>query len=358
MIDRIIRSHLRGFHPYTSARSEFAALPGGGGGRTILLDANELSAGSPVACNGIPLNRYPDPMQQELRGRIAGRLRVSSDEIFLGVGSDEIIDLLVRLCCDPGTDSVVILGPTYGVYRVAANLNAVAVVDAELEGGFQIDLEGTRAAMGSAKLLFCCSPNNPTGNLLRVSDIEKLCTEFTGLVIVDQAYIEFASSGAAGCGDLMQNRAGLENLVILRTLSKGWGLAGIRLGYCIASPQIVSHLLRIKFPYNVGSVSSRIALEALDKEEFLRSSVRSVVRERELLSVRLKEIREVVRVYPSDANFLLVEFQDSLIAFERLKRAGIIVRRRSEQRLRNCLRITVGTPDENTLLVETLRGLT
>ena len=343
-IEQLIRSHLLKFEPYRSARSEVRDA-------RIFLDANELSSGSPVEVDGISLHRYPDPSQTALRGKIAEQLSLSPERIFVGVGSDEIIDLLIRLFCNPSKDSVGIFEPTYGVYRVAATVNDVEAVSLPLNECFHIDAEQSRgAASSSTKIIFCCSPNNPTGNLLDRNDILKLCRDLDTIVVVDQAYIEFADAGGDLSNDVLRN----DNLVVLRTFSKAWGLAGIRLGYCIAHPAIVSYLLRIKAPYNINAVTSKLALEALKKKEFLVSSSENVVEQRNRLAAGLKRIAGVIRVYPSDANFLLVEVQHAARLYERLANDGIIVRRRSEPRLANCLRLTVGTQEENDLLLHSL----
>ncbi len=348
MIEELIRPHLRTFKPYVSARSEVLDAK-------IFLDANELPVGNPVGEGGIGLNRYPDPFQIDLRKAIANGLAVDPEMIFTGVGSDEIIDLLIRLFCEPALDSVTVVEPTYGVYRVAANVNAVRTTTIELNEQFQIDLASTLASVRpDTKLIFLCSPNNPTGNVLNREDILSLCKKTSAIVIVDQAYVEFAN----GSDDLARIVRELENLVVLRTFSKAWGLAGIRLGYCIAHAQIVSYLLRIKSPYNVSAVTSRLALNALKNRNFLVNAVATIIEERNRLATRLNALPCVVKVYPSDANFFLVEFQDAHLVFETLRRAGIIVRRRSEPRLANCLRLTVGTREENELLLSEIRTKT
>ena len=346
MIEELVRPHLREFRPYVSARSE--ALEG-----RIFLDANELTSGSPVCFNGAPLNRYPDPNQRQLRERLAVMTGVPVNSVFVGVGSDEIIDLLIRLVCEPQRDSIAILEPTYGVYRVAADLNGVEALAVELDDKFQIDVETTlRAVRPTTKLIFCCSPNNPTGNLLDREKILKLCRSFRGLVIADEAYIEFS-----GADSLAQDVLATENLAVLRTFSKAWGLAGIRLGYLIASTELVSYLLRIKSPYNISSTTSSLALEALEKAGFVDEVASRVIAERENLATVLSKVSIVEDVYPSQANFLLVRFTDSERAYSALMKNGIVVRRRSEPRFQNCLRITVGTPEENRLLVNTLSEL-
>jgi histidinol-phosphate aminotransferase len=294
------------------------------------------------------LNRYPDPSQIDLRDKIGERIAIDPAMIFVGVGSDEVIDLLIRLFCDPGRDVVAVLEPTYGVYRIAANINAVQTIAINLTEQFQMDLASTARKVGpDVKLIFLCSPNNPTGNVLKRRDIVALCKQTKGIVIVDQAYVEFADKA----DDLSQQVKELENLVVLRTFSKAWGLAGIRLGYCIANPAIVSYLLRIKSPYNINAVTSQLALKALKDRDFLAESAACIIEERIRLSKELRSLPDVVQVYPSDANFLLVEFTNAQRIFDKLYTAGIIVRRRSEPGLVNCLRLTVGTKKENDLVL-------
>ncbi|MEK6289253.1 MAG: histidinol-phosphate transaminase [Acidobacteriota bacterium] len=345
-MEALIRPHLRNFRPYVSARSEAVEAK-------VFLDANELSLECPVLFDGLALNRYPDPNQLQLRAKLAALSGVSSDSIFVGVGSDEIIDLLFRLFCEPSIDSAIVLEPTYGVYRVAAELNCVEGFGVELDDDFQIDVEKTlRAVRRGTKLIFCCSPNNPTGNLLRRQDILALARSFNGIVVADEAYVEFS-----GQASLAQDVAPAANLVVLRTLSKAWGLAGIRLGYCVANPALVEYLLRIKSPYNISAIASALALKTLEMNASVQQTARELVAERERLGLALQELSIVRHVYPSSANFLLARFIDSGRAFSHLLVCGIVVRRRSEPRLQDCLRITVGTAEENQLVLNALSEL-
>ncbi len=347
MIELLVRKHLRSFAPYTSARNEVQ-------NGEVLLDANELSLGSAVTFDGIALNRYPDPNQVSLRSALAAHLGLDLQSIFVGSGSDEIIDLLIRLFCEPANDTVCVVEPTYGVYRVAASVSAVGVDAADLGSDFQLDVPAVMESLGpGTKIVFLCSPNNPTGNLLRKEDIVSLCAQTDAIVVVDQAYLEFADAS----GDVSGEVSRFPNLVILRTLSKAWGLAGIRLGYCIANPLVVSYLLRIKAPYNINAVTSKLALGALRNPGFIAAAVGVVRRERARLARELNGLAAVTRVFPSDANFILAEFRDAASVYERLAARGIIVRRRSEPRLRDCLRITVGTEPENDRILRALREL-
>ncbi len=344
MIDSLVRKHLRSFQPYKSARSETHQA-------SIFLDANELSIGSPVSFGDIALNRYPDPYQLALRRKLASRFGISSDMIFPGVGSDEIIDLLIRLFCEPATDRVLVLEPTYGVYRVASDVNAVQVKTVQLNEEFHIDLQSTlQAVTPDVKIIFCCSPNNPTGNLLRREDILALCKQVRGIVVVDEAYIEFSEKASSLASDVSR----VPNLVVLRTLSKAWGLAGIRLGYCIANSSIVSYLLAIKSPYNVNAVTIQLAYEALSNAAFFESARSIIITERDRVRRGLERLSCARKIYPSETNFLLIEFDDPKKVFEVLYRNGIVVRRRNEQRLSQCLRMTIGTPEENSLVLKIL----
>jgi len=347
VIDALIRPHLKEFKPYVSARSEVLDAQ-------IFLDANELPVKNPVSPAEMNLNRYPDPFQIDLRKTLATMLSVTPEMIFTGVGSDEIIDLLIRLFCEPGRDSVAIIDPTYGVYKVAADLNAIRTISLQLNQQFQLDVTGIKTTIEpNTKLVFLCSPNNPTGNVLKGEDITALCSATNAIIVADQAYVEFARPSDDLAGSALEH----ENLVVLRTFSKAWGLAGIRLGYCVANERTVSYLLRIKSPYNVSAITSRLATNALKNRVFLRNSISTIVAERARLAESLQSLAVVVHVYPSEANFLLVEFNDAVRVYESLRGAGIIVRRRSEPRLRNCLRLTVGTSEENDLVLSNIRKL-
>ena len=347
MIEDLIRPHLRTFKPYVSARSEVLEAK-------IYLDANELPVRNPTRVGELEINRYPDPFQLEVRRAIAKGCSVNPEMVFTGVGSDEIIDLLIRLFCEPGRDSIAILEPTYGVYGVAANINAVKTIPIELDDQFQIDVPRTIRTVGpNTKLIFLCSPNNPTGNVLNRKDIIALSKKTNAIVVVDQAYVEFAPAS----DDLSRQVTNNENLVVLRTFSKAWGMAGIRLGYCVANKEIISWLLRIKSPYNVNAVTSQLAVNALQSRKFLKNATTKIIGERKRLAKELATLSGVIRVYSSNANFLLVAFEDAQKTFESLRRAGIIVRRRSENRLSKCLRITVGTRKENDLLLSVMRKI-
>jgi histidinol-phosphate aminotransferase len=343
-IESLIRSNIRALKPYHSARQDF--LSG------VLLDANENSYGS-VVHKELELNRYPDPFQQKLRAKLAEINSVKSENIFIGVGSDEVIDLLVRIFCQPQQDSILLLEPTYGMYRVAASVQDVEVRSCLLTEQFQIDHAKTISCVdATTKIIFCCSPNNPTANLLHASDILELC-KLNTIVVVDEAYIDFASEPSLASRVLQQN-----NLIVMRTLSKAWGLAGIRLGYCVADPLIVSYALKVKAPYNVNSLTSKMALEALANIAQMQETLKKILSERQRLVAELTALPCVQTVFPSDANFLLVRFTNANDIYNKLVERGIIIRNRTtEPMLQDCLRITVGTPDENNQLLNALKEI-
>jgi histidinol-phosphate aminotransferase len=343
-IDTLIRPNIRALKPYRSARQDH--LSG------VLLDANENAFGSAITFDGLDLNRYPDPFQTALRSRLAELHGVHRENIFAGVGSDEVIDLLLRIFCEPQKDAALILEPTYGMYRVAADVNNVRVDSCLLTNEFQVDVPDVkRCTKAETKIIFCCSPNNPTGNLLNRADILSLCAQTPAIVVADEAYADFAQSES-----LISELANFPNLVVLRTLSKAWGLAAIRLGYAIAHPTIISYLMKVKSPYNINILTTTEALKALDHGEHVSKSVASVTSERQRLVRELSTCSFVKKVFPSDANFLLIRCTDAQLLYRQLAQRGIIVRdRSSEPKLENCLRISVGTPEQNDLLLNTLK---
>lgn len=345
-VEALIRPNIRKLKPYRSARQDY--LTG------ILLDANENTFGSAVTLDGVQLNRYPDPFQHALRSKLALLHAVQTENLFAGVGSDEVIDLLIRIFCEPQQDSVLILEPTYGMYRVAADVNNVTVNSCLLTDDFQIDLDAVkRRTDKSTKIVFCCSPNNPTGNLLRREDILELCAATSSIVIIDEAYIDFAQSDS-----LIADIGRYPNLVVLRTLSKAWGLAAIRLGYAIADPKIVAYLMKVKAPYNINILTSTEAMKALDRPDHVRKSVTSTIAERARLVKELTRFSVVKKIFPSDANFLTVRCTEARRIYQQLAQRGVIVRdRSSEPKLDNCLRISVGTPEQNNLLLTALKEL-
>jgi histidinol-phosphate aminotransferase len=341
-INTILRDNIKVLTPYSSARDEFK------GTAEIFLDANENSFGSPASAT---FNRYPDPLQRSLKEKISSIKGVPAHNIFLGNGSDEPIDLLYRAFCNPGKDNVIITPPTYGMYEVSANINDVFVKRAPLQPNFQLDIDLIGSLISpQTKLIWICSPNNPTGNSMHREDIELLLNNFNGIVVVDEAYINYSRSKS-----MIAELVEYPNLVVLQTLSKAWGLAGLRIGMAFASEDIIEILNRIKPPYNISEIAQREALLSLDNIEQVNNWIRTTFKEREMLTTNLKQLAFVKQVYTSDANFLLVKFEDPRKVYHYLVGKGIIVRDRSSVLLCDgCLRITVGTPDENIKLLKEL----
>lgn len=344
-LDKLIRNNIKGLSPYSSARDEFS------GEAKVFLDANENSLGSPL---NKWYNRYPDPHQVKLKAAISQVKAVNTDRIFLGNGSDECIDLLYRCFCQPGKDNVIICPPTYGMYQVSAEINDVAIKKATLLDSYQLDLVHLENLVDeNTKIIWLCSPNNPTGNCLNREDIEMVLNNFNGLVVVDEAYINFARQRS-----WVQELQEYPNLVVLQTFSKAWGLAGLRLGMAFASPEIVEVLDRVKPPYNINQVTQELALQALEEVGQVNDMIRLLVDMRDALAEVLVQLPNVEKVYPSDANFLLVKMKDARGIYNKLLEQGIVVRDRSNVKLcEDCLRITIGTEQENTMLVDALNNL-
>lgn len=345
-IESLVRPNIVSLKPYRSARQDY--LSG------TLLDANENAFGSTIALGGLPLNRYPDPSQTQLRRELATLHSTSLENIFTGVGSDEVIELLIKTFCEPLQDAVLIVEPTYGMYRVSASIHGARIVTSLLTDDFQLNVEDVlQKVVDRVKVIFCCSPNNPTGNLLRHADILTMCRDSNAIVVVDEAYMDFAEAPS-----LIEVVRSYPNLVILRTFSKAWGLAAIRLGYCVADPIVVSYLMKIKSPYNINALTSALAIEALQEPERMKDIVRAIVSERNRLTKSMEQLPFVLNVFPSDSNFLLVRFNNAGVVYRWLTTSGFIVRdRRKEPLLDGCLRITVGTPSQNTLLLHSLRQI-
>ena len=344
-LDKILRPHLLNLVPYASARDDFS------GKARIYLDANENAWGSPA---GDSWNRYPDPYQLELKQRIASIKGVEPSQIFLGNGSDEAIDLLIRAFCVPGHDRLITMPPTYGMYGVSADINQVENKQIPLTADYALDPEAVLAGLDErTKLVFICSPNNPTGNIMEREAVVKILKTVQGIVVVDEAYIDYASK--PGFLDLLP---GFPNLVVLHTLSKAWGMAALRLGMAFAHPDIIAVLNRIKPPYNIPGPIQKMAMEALEKESLKERTVRETIAQRNFLKERLLKDKKVRKVFPSDANFLLVRIDQAHEIYKKLIARGIIVRDRSRVlHCEDCLRITVGKPEENKELVDALAKL-
>jgi histidinol-phosphate aminotransferase len=335
----LLRENIKRLVPYSSAREA-----------SVFLDANENAFGSPLAQQ---FNRYPDPLQYEVKKRLTAIKGVPPRNIFIGNGSDEAIDILFRSFCNPGVDNVIIVPPTYGMYQVSANINDVEARKVLLTEDYQLNLEGIAEAIDEhTKLIFICSPNNPTGNSINRGDVETLLANFNGLVIVDEAYINFSRQKT-----FIQELTEYANLVVLQTLSKAWGLAGLRVGMAFASEEIIEVMNKVKPPYNVNEASQQLALEALSNIDQVNNWIKETLVQRDRLVLELKLFDFVLDIYPSDANFILVKTTDANGIYNFLVDKGIIIRNRSKVELcEGCLRITVGTPDENTLLLQTLQN--
>lgn len=338
-LDELTRPNIRRLKPYSSARDEYK-----GKTASVFLDANENPYNQPY-------NRYPDPLQGEVKQALSAVKGVDPDSVFLGNGSDEAIDLLFRAFCEPGCDNVVAIDPTYGMYEVCAAINNVEYRKVPLDEAFRFRADDMlRKADAQTKLMFLCSPNNPTGNSLDRAEVERLLDAFDGLVVVDEAYIDFSSEPSM-LGQLKER----PNLVILQTFSKAWGCAGIRLGIACAHPEVIAILNKIKYPYNVNLLTQREALHMLQQPLQVRQWVEVLLKERERLMEAFAELPCCLQVYPTDANFFLARVTDANGIYARLVEQGIIVRNRSHITLcDNCLRITVGTSEENDALLEAL----
>jgi histidinol-phosphate aminotransferase len=341
-LDKLLRDNIRQLVPYSSARDEFK------GEASVFIDANENSLGSPLTKW---YNRYPDPHQLKIKEVLATIKSVAPQHIFLGNGSDECIDLLYRAFCVPGRDNVIINPPTYGMYEVSAHINDVEVRRAVLLDDFQLDLVHLETLVDEhTKIIWICSPNNPTANSMNRQDIEVILNNFRGLVVIDEAYINFSRHRS-----FIQELAEYPNLVVLQTLSKAWGLAGLRLGMAFASEAIVEVYNKVKPPYNISQAAQELVLKALEEVGQVNDMIRLLVGLRERLSLALSALPVVLTVYPSDANFLLVKTKDARGLYGWLLEEGIVVRDRSRVELcEGCLRITVGTEEENAALLSAM----
>ena len=342
-LQKLVRSHIADLQPYSSARDEFDPVDAD----VVYLDANE----NPYE-NGV--NRYPDPQQRQLKEVIATLRGVSANQLLLGNGSDEVLDLIFRAFCTPNEDNIIVMPPTYGMYKVLANINGITLHEAPLSDDFQLVAKNIINRISTrTKAIFLCSPNNPSGNSFRRADILSLLQSFDGLVVVDEAYIDFSTQKS-----LAAELPSYPNLIITQTLSKAFGLAGIRLGICIASEEIINILNKIKPPYNINSLTQEKAMTSLLDRNTTKQQIAQLIEGRDWLENQLLNIDFVEKVYPSDANFLLVRVDDANKRYAELIENDIVVRNRSQQKgCENCLRFSVGTPQENKILIETLNRL-
>lgn len=342
-IQDLIRYNIKALKPYSSARDEYKDASS----NMVFLDANE----NPYN-NGV--NRYPDPQQSNLKNVLAQQKGISKDNILLGNGSDEVLDLILRVFCEPNKDKIITLPPTYGMYEVLANVNAVDVIKINLSESFQPKVDDIlNSADQFSKILFLCSPNNPSGNSFNIKNVERLLLNFNGIVVIDEAYIDFSDQKS-----WLNRLEEFPNLIITQTLSKAYGLAGIRLGICFASKEIISVLNKIKPPYNINELTQQKALERLSIPEDVKNEIQNILQQRNWLAEKLKNIAFVEIIYPSDANFVLVKVDNAIKRYDQLIQKGIVVRNRTNQPgCENCLRFTIGTKTENEKLITTLKTL-
>ena len=338
-LNELVRENVKKLIPYSCARDEFKGKTG------IFMDANENPYGN--------LNRYPDPYQKELKTAISKLKGIEEDKIFLGNGSDEIIDLCFRVFCNPGIDKVLTFTPTYGMYHVSASINDIEVVKIPLTDSFQIDLEKavTLFSDKNLKLIFICSPNNPTANSMNYSEVEYIISKFNGIVVVDEAYIDFSEKAS-----FIRLVNTYPNLILMQTFSKALGLAAIRVGMAFTNPSIVQYFNKLKPPYNISAINQKAALLKLPQIEQNKSLVFRIKKERDRLSANLLKMKIVEKVYPSDANFLLVKVKNADYIYNELVSRNIIIRNRSNM-IDNCVRITIGKKSENDRLIDALKSI-
>ena len=343
-VDKIVRENIQKLKPYSSARSEYR------GEAEIFIDANENAYGSPLDEN---YNRYPDPLQWALKKELSKIKGVPPQNIFIGNGSDEVIDIAFRIFCKPGQDNVIVCPPTYGMYKVCADINDVEAKEVLLTEDFQLNVEGILNAVdANTKLLFICSPNNPTGNDMNRMDIELLLNNFPGIVIIDEAYINFSRQKT-----FIQELTEYENLIVMQTLSKAWGLAALRLGLGFASEKIIDLFNRVKPPYNVNLSSQQLGIKALANIKEVNANIINTIQQRNWVHDQLQQFNFVQIIYTSDANFILVKVDNADKLYQYLLLNRIIVRNRSKEPLcNNCIRITIGTEKENQQLINTLKS--
>lgn len=341
-LENLIRKNIERLTPYSSARKEFS------GEATIFLDANENSFGSPLEKN---YHRYPDPLQIEIKKILANWNSVGINQIFIGNGSDEAIDLLFRIFCEPKKDNILICPPTYGMYEVSAEINDIEIKRASLTEDFQLDFDKIQDQINeNTKLIFFCSPNNPTGNSLNRNEILEFAQTFSGIIVIDEAYIHFSSEKS-----FVDEIGDFPNLVVLQTFSKAWGLAGLRVGMAFANEEIVKLFNNVKPPYNVSNIAQEAVLEALKTFETVERRIEKIILEREKLVINLESLSFIKNIFPSDANFILVKTTDANKIYKYLLNEGIVVRNRHNVQLcEGCLRITVGTESENAKLLQLL----
>lgn len=338
-IQNLVRKNILELEPYSSARDEFEGENG------IFLDANENPFGE--------LNRYPDPYQRKIKEKLSELNQISAHNIFLGNGSDEVIDLAFRIFCEPGKDKVLTFSPTYGMYEVSANINNVELINLDLNEDFQIDLETLKPYLNdeNLRIIFICSPNNPTGNSIK--NIKYILENFHGIVFIDEAYIDFSPEES-----FRSQIKNYPNLIVSQTFSKAWGMASVRVGIAYASDEIIRFYNKTKPPYNISQLNQNAILDALNEEniKLVSENIKLILKEKELLLQNLEQLELVKKIYPTDANFVLIEVGNADLIYKKLVEENVIVRNRNSV-IKNCLRITVGSPEENLKLIETLKSI-
>lgn len=338
-IKNLVRKNILNLKPYSSARDEFEGENG------IFLDANENPFGE--------LNRYPDPYQLKIKQKLSELNQISTENIFLGNGSDEVIDLAFRIFCEPKKDKVLTFSPTYGMYEVSANINDVELINVELNEDFQIDLESLKPYLNdeNLKIIFICSPNNPTGNSIK--NIEYILENFNGIVFIDEAYIDFSPEES-----FTNQIKNYPNLIVSQTFSKAWGMASVRVGIAYASEEIIKFYNKVKPPYNISQLNQDAILNTLNDEKInqVSENIKIILEEKKSLIQNLKKLDLIKTIFPSDANFILIEVDNANSVYQELVNQNVIIRNRNSV-IKNCLRITVGSPDENKKLIETLQTL-
>ena len=338
-IKNLVRKNILNLQPYSSARDEFEGENG------IFLDANENPFGE--------LNRYPDPYQLKIKQKLSELNQISTENIFLGNGSDEVIDLAFRIFCEPKKDKVLTFSPTYGMYEVSANINDVELINLELNKDFQIDLENLKPYLNdeNLKIIFICSPNNPTGNSIK--NIKYILENFNGIVFIDEAYIDFSPE------ESFRNQIkNYPNLIVSQTFSKAWGMASVRVGIAYASEEIIKFYNKVKPPYNISQLNQDAILNTLNDEKInqVSENIKIILEEKKSLIQNLKKLNLVKTIFPSDANFILIEVDNADSVYQELVNQNVIIRNRNSV-IKNCLRITVGSPEENQKLIETLQNI-
>ena len=340
-LQQLVRKNIWNLKAYSSARDEFK------GEASVYLDANENPLNSPY-------NRYPDPLQWKLKEKVSEIKHVDIQKIFFGNGSDEPIDIVIRIFCEPTVDNIVAIDPTYGMYKVCADINNVEYRSVLLKDNFILDADAVlKATDDKSKIIFLCSPNNPSGNLLNKEEVLKIVQGFSGIVVLDEAYIDFAPE-ASWVAELDK----YPNLIILQTFSKAWGIAAVRLGMAFASPEIISLFNKVKYPYNINILTQNFVQSELDKIQLKEEWVKTLLAQRVYLVQELLKISFIEKIYPSDANFILVKVPDANDTYNKLVNQGIIIRNRNTVSLCNgCLRVTIGTKEENNKLISALKSI-